>query len=125
LFEATLGQPTALGHATTDATGRFTIPYKKKSSSSIFFVKADVGEGVEFITVLGPNLPASATINELTTVAASYSMAQFLRTGVISGNSFGLQIIAGTVDFAECRSDEFAAFDAIARQFARSVRKRS
>jgi|SRR5438552_10053049 len=59
LFEATLGQPTALGHATTDAAGRFANPYKKKSSSSIFFVKADVGEGVEFITVLGPNLPAS------------------------------------------------------------------
>jgi hypothetical protein len=34
----------------------------------------------------GPNLPASVTINELTTVAASYSMAQFYRTGVISGN---------------------------------------
>src|SRR6266478_7510346 len=58
LFEATLGQPTALGHATTDDAGRFAIPYKKKSSSSIFFVRADVGEGVEFITVLGPNLPA-------------------------------------------------------------------
>src|SRR5437762_4704470 len=98
LFEATLGQPTALGHATTDASGRFTIPYKKSSSSSIFFVRADVGEGVEFVTVLGPNLPASVTINELTTVAASYSMAQFYRTGVISGNSFGLQIAAGMND---------------------------
>src|SRR5439155_22656110 len=40
LFEPTLGQPTALGHATTDAAGRFAIPYKKKSSSSIFFVRA-------------------------------------------------------------------------------------
>jgi len=98
LFEATLGQPTALGHATTDAAGRFAIPYKKNTSSSIFFVKADVGEGVEFVTVLGPNLPTSVTINELTTVATSYSMAQFLRTGVISGNSFGLQIAAGMND---------------------------
>jgi hypothetical protein len=98
LFEATLGQPTALGHATTDAAGRFAIPYKKNTSSRIFFVKADVSEGVEFVTVLGPNLPTSVTINELTTVAASYSMAQFLRTGVISGNSFGLQIAAGMND---------------------------
>jgi hypothetical protein len=98
LFEATLGQPTALGHATTDAAGRFTIPYKKNSSSSIFFVKADFSEGVELVTVLGPNLPASVTVNELTTVAASYSMAQFYRTGVISGNSFGLQIAAGMND---------------------------
>ena len=34
------------------------IPYRKNNSSSIFFVKADVGEGVEFVTVLGSNLPA-------------------------------------------------------------------
>src|SRR5205807_5367476 len=58
----------------------------------------DIGAGVEFVAILGPNLPASVTINELTTVAASYSMAQFYRTGVISGNAFGLQIAAGMND---------------------------
>ena len=94
LFEATAAQPTALGQATTDTSGRFTIRYTRSSSSSIFFVRADVGEGVQFVSILGPNLPASVTLNELTTVAASYSMAQFLRTGVISGNWFGLQIAA-------------------------------
>ncbi len=98
LFEATRVLPVVVGEATTDGSGQFTIQYEKSSSSSIFFVKADIGEGVEFITVLGPNLPASVTINELTTVAASYSMAQFFRTGVISGNSFGLQIAAGVND---------------------------
>jgi|SRR6266702_6179649 len=46
LFEATRTLPSALGQTTTDVLGRFTIPYKKSSSSSIFFVKADVGEGV-------------------------------------------------------------------------------
>jgi len=98
LFEATAAQPTVLGQATTDTSGRFTIRYTRSSSSSIFFVRADVGEGVQFVTILGPNQPASVTLNELTTVAASYSMAQFLRTGVISGNSFGLQIAAGMND---------------------------
>ena len=87
-----------LGEATTDASGRFSIPYTRNTSQSIFFVQADVAEDVEFVTVLGPSLPTSVTINELTTVAASYSMAQFLRTGVISGNSFGLQIGAGMND---------------------------
>jgi hypothetical protein len=98
LFEATLGQPTALGQATTDSSGRFSIRYTRSTSRGIFFVQADVAEGVEFVTILGPNLPASVTLNELTTVAASYSMAQFLRSGVISGNSFGLQIAAGMND---------------------------
>ena len=50
------------------------------------------------MAVLGTNLPAVVTINELTTVAASYSMAQFYKTGVISGNSIGLQIAAGMND---------------------------
>jgi hypothetical protein len=98
LFEATRALPTTLGEATTDASGRFTIRYNKNRSSTIFFVKADIGQGVQFVSVLGPNLPASVTINELTTVAASYSMAQFYRTGVIAGNSFPLQIAAGMND---------------------------
>src|SRR5262245_21851126 len=70
LFEATPALPAVMGQATTDAAGRFTIPYKKSNSSSIFFVQADMGEGVEFVTVLAPTLPASVTLNELTTVAA-------------------------------------------------------
>jgi hypothetical protein len=98
LFEATTGQPTMLGQAITDASGRFSIRYTRNTSQSIFFLEADIGQGVEFVTVLGANLPSSVTINELTTVAASYSMAQFLRSGVISGNSFGLQIAAGMND---------------------------
>ena len=98
LFEATDALPVALGQATTDTSGRFTIPYNKSKSSSIFFLKADIGAGVDFVTVLGPNLPGTVTINELTTVAASYTMAQFYRTGVISGTSFGLQIAAGMND---------------------------
>src|SRR5438067_9457110 len=98
LFEATTGQPAMLGQATTDASGRFSIRYTRSTSQSIFYVQADIGEGVEFVTILGPNLPGSVTINELTTVASSYSMAQFYRSGVISGNAFGLQIAAGMND---------------------------
>src|SRR5439155_12050502 len=98
LFEATTGQPAMLAKATTDGSGQFSIRYTRSTSRSIFFVKAEIGEGVEFVTVLGADLPTLATLNELTTVAASYSMAQFLRSSVISGNSFGLQIAAGMND---------------------------
>jgi streptogramin lyase len=95
LFEATTGTPSVLAQARSDSFGHFLITSPKESSASIFFMTADVGVGVQFSAVLGPNLPPSVTMNELTTVAASYSMAQFYRTGVISGNSFGLRIAAG------------------------------
>ena len=98
LFEATTAQPTVVGQAATDASGRFVIAYRNSTSSSIFYLSADVGAGVQFVTVLGSDLPASATINELTTVAASYSMAQFYRTGTISGNPFALKLAAGMND---------------------------
>jgi hypothetical protein len=98
LFEATNGYPTVLGQATTDGAGRFGIRYTRRTSHTIFFVQADIAKGVRFVAILGPDLPTYVTINELTTVAASYSMAQFFRTSVISGNSFGLQIAAGMND---------------------------
>src|SRR4051794_21542769 len=62
LFEATSAQPSALGQATTNATGGFAIPYRKGSSASIFYLAAEVGAGVEFVAVLGPHLPAFATM---------------------------------------------------------------
>ena len=46
LFEATTQQPTMLGQATTDASGQFSIRYTRNTSQSIFFVTAEVGEGV-------------------------------------------------------------------------------
>src|SRR5438552_15029249 len=98
LLEATTGQPTVIGQATTDTSGHFSISSPNNMSSSIFYVSADVGGRVEFLTGLGTRLPATVIINELTTVAASYSMAQFYKTDVISGNSFSLQIAAGMND---------------------------
>jgi hypothetical protein len=92
LFEATSGSPNVLGTATSNALGQFTIASSINTTPGTFFVTADVAAGVKYLTILGPNLPAFATINELTTVAGSYSMAQFYKTGVISGNSFGLKI---------------------------------
>lgn len=40
----------------------------------------------------GPYDRAYITINELTTVAAAFSMAQFIEKGMIGGDAFGLQI---------------------------------
>ena len=64
MLEATTAQPTLLGQATTDAFGRFSIRSPKNTSSSIFYASADVGGGVEFLTVLG-NLTAEILTPEL------------------------------------------------------------
>jgi hypothetical protein len=81
LYEATEAAPIERGSALTDDAGQFLIESDVDATESIFFVTADLRPRVRFVTVLGPELPAETTINELTTVAASYSMAQFYRTG--------------------------------------------
>src|SRR5688500_5546620 len=42
LFEATLGAPRVLGQARTDAAGRFALASPQETSSSIFFVVAEL-----------------------------------------------------------------------------------
>lgn len=46
----------------------------------------------------GPGNTAYLIINELTTVAAAFSMAQFIQNGVIGGDAFGLQIASLMTD---------------------------
>jgi hypothetical protein len=95
LFEATTGQPVMIGQAIADDSGHFTIASDRSTSDSIFYVTATLGGGIVLAAVLGPSLPVQTTINELTTVAFSYSMAQFLDNGALRGNAFGLRIAAG------------------------------
>lgn len=94
LYEATQSAPTVVATATTNGSGQFTMNVEETTSDSIFFVVASAGKSVQLVTILGPNLPSKVVVNELTTVAASYSMAQFYKTGVIAGKSFPLQIAA-------------------------------
>src|SRR6266550_9366575 len=42
LLEATTSQPTPLGHATTNASGQFSITSPKNTSSSIFYVTRSI-----------------------------------------------------------------------------------
>lgn len=94
LFEATEFTPIALASATTDSTGRFELSTDRSQSNSIFFLSAGVGSSIRLLSLLGEDLPETATINEVTSIAASYAMAQFFRTGRIAGDSFRLRIAA-------------------------------
>jgi len=114
IFEATADQPSIVGSTSTNGEGRFEINLDRDTSERIFYATATVGQSIELVTIIGPSfhhilssgitannapakdvdqaLNASITINELTTVAAAFSMAQFVKDGMIGGDAFGLRI---------------------------------
>lgn len=77
----------------TDALGRFRLRVKPSRDRQVYLV-TDGGRGASRDLVLalglGTSWPDSVTINELTTVATGYSLAQFLDRGTVSGEGVGL-----------------------------------
>src|SRR5208282_6857590 len=78
---------TSLGSATTNASGNFTVGYTPLSSPTVLYLLAlggNAGSGsnaaIGLMGVAGMSnalpVPASVTINELTTVAAQQALAQ-------------------------------------------------
>ena len=92
LYDAT--RNTAVGSATSASDGSFSITPSSTGSDSIFYVTADLGNGVVFMTMIGPDLGYDIIVNELTTVAAVWAAAQFLANGQISGDAFSLGIVS-------------------------------
>jgi streptogramin lyase len=98
LYEATADAPRRIGEAGTDAAGRFSFDIPHASTDTIFFATAHVDDRVLLAAVVGPQIHGEIVINELTTVAAAFSMAQFANGAEIGGNAFGLRIAAGMND---------------------------
>jgi len=99
------GAPIALGTGTTAPDGSFDISYSSNvSASAVLYVLAVNTTGpatpgaVVLADVLGTgSAPAGITVNELTTAASGYAMAQFFQSGRLSGPSPGLENAAGMV----------------------------
>jgi streptogramin lyase len=98
------GTATRLGKGVTDVAGNFSIAYRQPLSNAVLYLVArgpegsrNLGTGVKLAAILGPSLPRvkSVMINERTTVAAAWSMAQFLEGENLAGKSPGLQNAAG------------------------------
>jgi streptogramin lyase len=102
--------PAVLGTARTDATGTFTIVFRPSPDPTAILYLVAVGGSVfsgngnnplaaiKLANVIGSNsdlLPV--VINERTTVATAYAMAQFIQGSSISGKSPGLQNAAATL----------------------------
>lgn len=97
LYAATEGTPEELGVTTTDGAGSFSLQVSAASSGgSIYYAMASFPADVILFTVIGTGLPGSITINELTTVAAAFSMAQFVTDATtIAGPASALRVAAG------------------------------
>jgi len=80
--------------------GNFTIEYTPLDEpDGVFYVTADgkgIRDGVLFASVLGQTLPENIVVNELTTVATAFAMAQFKSGSVLAGPWPGLQNAAAT-----------------------------
>jgi hypothetical protein len=95
-----------LGVARTDFKGRFTIGFSAPyDPNTVLYLIADGGspasngwglgassKSIRFASVIGPRaVPDGIVINERTTVAAAYALAQFSTGGEFAGPSPGLQ----------------------------------
>jgi hypothetical protein len=96
-----------LGGATTDRNGAFAINYTQPpNSNAVLYLVADgflpsrartPRTEVRLATVLGSGQgPANVVVNERTTVATAYAMAQFIQGTNLAGGSPGLQNAAST-----------------------------
>lgn len=96
LYQAGASSP--IGSATTGHDGTFSINAASGSTESIFYAVANVRDSVVLMAIVGPRVRESVVINELTTVAAAFSMAQFAEGATLAGSAFGLGIAAGMND---------------------------
>ncbi|HWK88658.1 MAG TPA: hypothetical protein VNP72_01635 [Longimicrobium sp.] len=94
LHQTTAGAPRILGGAATGDDGSFTFSYTGASGDGIFYATARFNEQVVMMVIVGPEIRGPIVINELTTVAAAFSMAQFAEGASLAGNAFGLRIAA-------------------------------
>jgi len=89
--------PIALGTSRTRSDGSFEISYPtQRRSNAVLYLIAGRGAAVRLASVLGTApAPRTVVVNERTTVAAGFALAQFVSGPNIAGKSPGLQNAAG------------------------------
>src|SRR5208283_2114039 len=96
LFAAGEGAPTQLAQGKTAADGRFELDAKAAPKDSVaYLVAKGPKDGVALMSLLGTSWPEKVTVNELTTVASTFTAARFINGEVISGKPLSLHIAAG------------------------------
>ncbi len=96
LYAAGEGTPTQLAQGKTDAKGEFELDAKAVPKDSVVYLVAKgPKDGVALMSLLGTSWPEKVTVNELTTVASTFTAARFINGEAISGKPLSLRIAAG------------------------------
>jgi hypothetical protein len=107
LWAASAGEPKQLVQAKSGGDGRFELRAADAPGKDVVLyvvakggmatVKKGSGDNpaIALLTVLGNTPPAKIVVNELTTVASTFTSARFIKDEGISGNPLGLRIAAG------------------------------
>jgi hypothetical protein len=105
LFAGSREGVSELGHARTDTSGSFGISYVKPAAGVLYVQAAAGGAGrlrLESVVAVGsgggvpPRTLTTVTVDELTTAATAYALAQFSGPNGIAGPSPGLENAAAT-----------------------------
>lgn len=94
IYRAGAGAPELLDAVVSNGRGQFTASLPRQASSEIRFAVATSGR-TELMTILAAGDRPHVRINEMTTVASAYAMAQFFSGKAISGKELPLQVAAG------------------------------
>ena len=92
VYGAGSSSATTLGSAVTSSTGSFTVTYTPPATGLVYAMTQDASGRRREMAVVGPPsaLQASVVINERTTVAAAFALAQFFHGSAIYGAQPGL-----------------------------------
>ncbi|CEK10340.1 Vgb family protein [Legionella hackeliae] len=96
VYGVRLTHAAVVGTAKTNSAGQFFMALSASGPPyTIYYAVARKNNHIVLASILGERIPSRIVINELTTVAAAYSMAQFFNDGQIFGRPLGLRIAAG------------------------------
>lgn len=91
-------RPERLASSRSRGDGTFEIRYDGRRKKTILYLLVGKRNSVQLASVLGKSPgPSQVVVNERTTVASGFALAQFIRGGAVGGPSPGLQNAAGMV----------------------------
>lgn len=103
--------PLLLGASRTRSDGSFSIAYPARRSAGVLYAVAGRAPAVRLASVLGAgSIPRHVIVNERTTVAAGFALAEFVGARGISGKTPGPQNGAGiAADLVDPRTGGLSA----------------